>query len=746
MEAESRIATVTLYARGARIRRVATLGAAAPRVRLIGLPAALIDRTVRIEAEGGAVVTAVRVGLDAPAPEIAADEESPELHAARLRVALADAETERIAGALAILAAAPIALSGAPGAGEAPPSAEPPAWSAVVDARRALVALRAERELALRDQATAARRAAEQARRGLAAALDRDRRAGSGRPAKLHELRKHVELELDLEGRGRDDEALATVIYLEYQIAAARWSPSYVARFDGDQVGFALRAMVAQNSGEDWAGVALQLSTADPEQFGALPELSAQRIGRRQAEPSRAGFRAPPAGAAALYLDYVQAFPDSEPTRRIVGSRVAEAITGESMMSVMPVARESRELERDEPGDPDDASDALEELTAPTRFGAAAAEPRALGGHRPLGRAQAAAPPPGAGAPSPAPRASAMMIRGAQVARSVAGGPITGQALRQAVASAAGNATARATASADDGERAGLASPFAPPAVPSPRLDYADLRMAPPGSSERGRLVAAPPDRRTAALEAEVALAVARVAGLVLPPGCTAGWPHTYDYAFAADGAIDLRSDGAWHSIAVTAHAATAAMRHIAVPREQADVFRIAAIANPLPGPILPGPIDVYDRGNFVVTSALEHTPAGAAIEIGLGVDPRIKLARNTEFHEETTGVLRGGLRLHHAIQIDVENLSDRAIDLEVRERVPVTRDGDDDIEVAIGRVEPAWQRFTPDAAAPGAARLRGGYCWRVAVPAGTKRALRATYEVRIAGKHELVGGNRRES
>ena len=90
------------------------------------------------------------------------------------------------------------------------------------------------------------------------------------------------------------------------------------------------------------------------------------------------------------------------------------------------------------------------------------------------------------------------------------------------------------------------------------------------------------------------------------------------------------------------------------MPREQTDVFRMASIANPLPGPLLPGPVDVYDRGRFLITSAVEHTPPDAAVEIGLGVDPAVKLARNTEFREEATGVLRGGLRLHHAIAIDV--------------------------------------------------------------------------------------------
>lgn len=684
MDLESQITEVTLYARGARVRRTAAIAQPASRLRLIGLPAAVIDDTVRIEAEGDAVVTALHVGLDAPASGAAADEESAELRAARRRVALGEAAVERLDAALAAAAAAPIAVSAA---GDEPP----PAWSAIVDARRTLVALRAERELALRNQLAAVRRELDDARRALAAATDRDRRAGSARTAKLHELRKHVELELA--GTG------PATVHLEYQVAAARWAPSYVARLDGERATLELRAAVAQDTGEDWTGVALRLSTAEPEQFGALPELAAQRIGRRQAEPVRAGFRAPPVGAAALYLDYARAFPAAPPGKRPpAGSAV----------------RSSDDEDQAEAGD----------------------------------RAGRPPPPP---APMQAPQMPPMPVMamppgmmpqpplGAAPARSIAG-------LLSSVVPAAARARASGGGAAAAPMRTELAAPPPPPAPPPPRLDYGNLRMAPPGSPERGALVAVPRDPRALQLDNEVARAVARVNALALPGGCSAEWPHTYDYAYASDGAVDVRADGAWHSIAVTAKATTAKLRHVAVPREQTDVFRMAAIANPLDGPLLPGPIDVYDRGKFLVTSAARHTPPGAAVEIGLGVDPAVKLSRNTEFREETTGMLRGGLRLHHAVVIDIDNLSERAIDLEVRERVPVTREGDDEVEVVVGRIEPAWERWTPDPEAPRERRLRGGHRWRLSVPAGENRALRAAYEVRIAGKLELVGGNRRES
>jgi len=700
MAVESRITQVTLYARGARIRRTAAIeGASSSRVRIVGLPVAVIDDTMRVEAEGG-LVTAVHVGLDAPAREAAAGEETPEARAAHRRVALAEAEVERVDGALAVLAAAPVAPT-------VDSDEPPPPWAAIVDARRALVALRAERELALREQAAAARRELEEAQRALAAAVDRDRRAGSARAAKLHELRKYVELELAVTERPEPAGGGGRAVHLEYQVAAARWAPSYVARFDprgdgapsgGDaSVVLELRASVAQDTGEDWTGVALRLSTAEPERFGALPELAAQRIGRRQHEPRRTGFRAPPVGASALYLDYIHAFPASDAALWVGVGRIAAEPPA-------PPAAPQRELSRASAfALPKSAPAPVALLEQPELIQTLARKPRGGGGFF------------GDDASDEADFEGGMMLMGGR---------------------------AEMAAAPQLPPPPSLPRPPSPP----PRLDYASLRMAPPGSPLRGSLIAAPSDPREAALEAELAEVLARLEALALPGGCSTEWPHTYDYAFATDGAVDVRADGAWHAIAVTARPATAKLRHVAVPREQPDVFRIATIGNPLDGPLLPGPIDVYDRGSFLVTSSVDQTPPGAAVEIGLGVDAAVKVSRNTEFREEATGVLRGGLRLHHAIKIDVDNLSERAIDLEVRERVPVAREGDDDVDVTVGRVDPAWERWTPDPEAPRDRRLRGGYRWRLSVPARTKRALRAAYEVKIAGKLELVGGNRRES
>jgi len=695
MEVESRIESIVVYARGARVRRVATVPVPVPsRIRFTGLPAGVTADTVRSEVDGPAVVHAVRVGQDVVGE--VDREQAPQVRAAHRHVALAEAEAERLGRALDQLAAAPLVADD--------PSEDPPApWAAVVAARRQLIAMRAEREVALREQLGAARRELDDAQRAYDIALEHDLRAGSARGAKLHEARTVIELEL-VAGAGPET---AVTIRVDYDVRAARWAPSYVARLDGDNVKLELRAIVAQDSGEDWLGVAMQLSTAEPTRFAELPELAAQKIGRRQHEPVKKGFRAAPTGAEELYRDYDAAFP-----RRLVG----RADAGRAPTAPEP---ELDGVAKDQVWD-EESSNAM----------------------HPKASFKTPAPSPGMMISAPMSKS-----RGGGVA-SALGGVLAAPA--GAIAGAAQAFARRDSRDAGGGGEMKKRAYAAPKpqldrleggvehgVAPVPRLDYGLLVMAAPTERERGHLVPAP--RHAGRAPTTV------IEHLQLPQGHANAWDHVYDYAFATDGAVDVKSDAAWHSIALTAKTGSAKLRHVAVPREQADVFRVATIANPLDGPLLPGPIDVYDRGQFLITSAVDFTPPGGSLELGLGVDAQVKIARNVEYHEEATGMLRGGLRLVHALAIDVENLGPRAIEVEVRERVPVADDNDDDIEVVLGKVDPAWERWTPDPSAPKDERLRGGYRWKLALSPAHKKTVRATYEIKIAGKHELVGGNRRE-
>src|SRR5687768_14989138 len=93
---EAVLAQVTVYASGARVRRVTTVNGSLSHVRIVGLPVAVIDDTVRVEVEGAAIATNLRVSASAPSASDAAEEQTPALRAAAKRVALAETEIARL--------------------------------------------------------------------------------------------------------------------------------------------------------------------------------------------------------------------------------------------------------------------------------------------------------------------------------------------------------------------------------------------------------------------------------------------------------------------------------------------------------------------------------------------------------------------------------------------------------------------------------------------------------------------------
>jgi len=237
------------------------------------------------------------------------------------------------------------------------------------------------------------------------------------------------------------------------------------------------------------------------------------------------------------------------------------------------------------------------------------------------------------------------------------------------------------------------------------------------------------------------ARAVEQVLGALSPPAA-----HTYpeslfgfDHRYDAEGRVDVPSDCAFHSVAITEAEGPATLLHVCVPREDAAVFRTLELDSPLAGAILEGPVDVYLDGALCISSSVAPTPTAGKLAIGMGIDESVKVARNVRFREESAGLLGGSASLVHQIEIDVQNAGASAIRLEVRERLPVIAKGQDDIEIRLGKTSPPWQDLAQDDPP-----LEGGKRWTLEVAAGQKATLSAEYAIRISARNELVGGNRR--
>ena len=714
----SKIESVQVYRRGATVVRTAQVDGQPPdEVEFADLPLSLLDPTVRVrvlDAGGADVVAAgVRVGLWVrPGGTPPKAPEQKELEELRRRLRRAREQNGQLTAEIGLLASVPVPERPTGEEGKAPP-ASPMAARLHLEQ---FVDEATRQRLAERRKLDDEIRALEEEERRI---LERIAAASSAAEVHLDELRKSAVAVLRV--RGGAPKGLK--LELSYVVPGARWAPAYQCKLDrlGSRAEIQLRAWVAQRTGEDWQGVKLRLSTASPLRFTELPELSAVKIGRAQPVAPKKGFRPPPKGGEVLFRDYdrdvARAASLVPPPRPWSAPSLEAAPTLEARMVPRPRPQQHRDGGRmeltkvsyaDEAELSVPAPESVDELSEPTPMRAT---------ERTMLAAAAAAP---AMAPPSPPGGM----------RSKSAGP-------------------------------GPASPPRPPDDVLMALLYPLLRL--PGADNvggRGRLM--PVDARALYVESagragrpvhfDVMSAVrhaeeqaSSVQSAPLPEGTVDADDISshFDFAYEADGLVEVTADGGFHSVALGDRSSEARMRYIAVPREELSVYRVAMLTNPIPAPLLPGPAEVYVGGEYVLTTRLPTVPARGELKLGLGVEQSIKIARNTKYSEVRSGEKVVAMsELVHDIDVDVVNHLEREIEIEVRERVPVPAAGAE-VVVEELKIEPAWSAYDQEERGQ---PIEGGRRWEIKIDKGAQMKLKARYVVKIYANNEVVGGNRREA
>ncbi|WP_155897957.1 mucoidy inhibitor MuiA family protein [Allocoleopsis franciscana] len=748
----SRIDKVKVYAAGATVTRVADLqldaGEIPEQVEMAGLPLALDDSSVRVRVESAlgastAIATDVRIGLAVPPRQ--AVQNSPtdeEVREAKAEVQQLEDAIALIENEIAILYQLDVPERPDGEEGKAPPPSP-------LTARLALTNFKDEQ---VRARITEKRETTEklrQAQEHLDDLLQKQARASNAKEVRPHELRKTVVVRLSNEGEPSTLAGQRLVV--EYFVPGARWTPTYICRLDstGNQATVAVRALICQRTGEDWSGVSLELSTAEPLSWCELPELPSLRLGRAQPRLKTSGWRLPPVGAEILFEDF-----DRQKQVAISAVSVHSVLTDIPSPSVPPLPNLAVEVLKHQ---------GIDATQVPKKMSQSPLDTQEI-----FERSQELR------------KASFSQQRRRQRVELTTDEP---SAPRDEF-----DITLMSPGMIDAGEYSGYAEsmPAAAPAVfrsPSrPKtaafhesrqaqvreeedaltnlLAYSLMRMgAADEPTQRGKLSIEQRQevyleilkRRNVVVSFNVLTIVQQAAidarnciYINLPPGGinvrqVAG---SFDYAYSADGRIDVPSDGEFHSVALTSNSTDVDLRYVVVPREDTNVFRIAQLKNPLQAPLLAGPADVYVDGEYILSTKITTVPPKGQMELGLGVEQAIKVARNTSYQEVRSGeTLVAFNELRHNIQIDIANRLPRDAAIEVRERIPIP-DADAKVDVQIDRASPEWEKYEQqERGIP----IRGGYRWRVQVPGGEQTKLSVQYTIKTFVDSELIGGNRRE-
>lgn len=486
-------------------------------------------------------------------------------------------------------------------------------------------------------------------------------------------------------------------VTIRYVVAAARWWPAYAARLNeaGGEAELSLDAFVVQASGEAWKGVRLALSTAELIADARLPKLPSLRFGRRQAPP-RTGFRPPPEGLDELFATYDKAGappPPPPPSR------------SPSRPKPKPVPMPAPAPEPVMFGEGSDLSASLD-------MGDFDEEPM----------------------PESKPASKSAKLADRSKRRSAP----PGRGMKSGMAAA--SMAAPSPSSWGGGGGGPPPEEDLSPLEPADAwLDFDSLVLGETGDrGRRGRLIKA-----TGLDGASYRDHALRVIGGVSAPRFTRD-PHEargrFDHRFAADGLADVPSGDAAQRVGLSSAQASCKQRLVAVPVEDDVVYREAELSNPFEAPLLGGPVDVFVGASLLTTTSLKKVGRGGTVRIGLGVEDRVRIARNARVEESTSGFLSGTTEVEHRVSLEVRSSLPAAVELVLIDRVPVS--GDDDVEVALVSSTPTAERYRQN---DRGAVVEGGLRWTIDLPAGGEQDLEFVYRLNLPSKREVVGGNRRD-
>ncbi len=538
------------------------------------------------------------------------------------------------------------------------------------------------------------------------------------------------------EGGGR-----IAALELSCVVRAARWWPAYVLRIQGSRARLQMDAWVAQATEEDWEGAELLLSTGDIHTDLRLPQLAALRYGKAQ-PPARPNWREPPPGLDRLFEGYDRSLPKLLQEPEAPHLQVDDGLSGmllgvgraegglQSEAQAQPGrppgrppgkggARQASEKKAQEQAQDRPLSDENERWSSREDIA-----PRSR-----VGATLSAAPMPVAFA---APKSGALR-----------GGGMFG-AVTEAAAGAAGAVGAAMMGGMMDREKDMEEDSYGQEILPvepaDAWMDYDRLLLgAAEDRGQRGRLhhMGGMGGDAPGLVRREAAAKLERLPVDLVDPLAGRG---VFDARYAATARADIPADGQPHRLQVQAGEAATTPQLRVVPRESPEVYRSVRFTNPIAGPLPGGPVEVWVEGSLLCRSMLAPVERGGEVEVGLGVEDRVRCARNVKVLEEKVGLLSGSVSVTHTVHVELRSSLGWPAALEVVDRLPVT----DEKHLTITRLSASPEPEPWDQAARNAP-IRGGMRWRLTLKPDHPQIIEYQYRLSLSARQEIIGGNRRE-
>lgn len=159
-----------------------------------------------------------------------------------------------------------------------------------------------------------------------------------------------------------------------------------------------------------------------------------------------------------------------------------------------------------------------------------------------------------------------------------------------------------------------------------------------------------------------------------------------------------------------------------AIPARNATAFRLVAFENSTPEILLPGQAVLYVDGQLIGQSVLDTLPPNAEADIFFGPIEGLRLKRTVlDRNEGDRGIITRSNEETEAVRIEVENLTDRAWNVTLRDAVPFSEQEDLVVE---------WDA-TPPPDVDGVNDQRGILEWQFDLGAGQEQVISLETQLR---------------
>ena len=228
--------------------------------------------------------------------------------------------------------------------------------------------------------------------------------------------------------------------------------------------------------------------------------------------------------------------------------------------------------------------------------------------------------------------------------------------------------------------------------------------------------LAAEPEAAKSAPEVEAAVVTAKVEA--------SGAAVTYQ----VPGTVTVPADGAPHKVAVARFELAPGLDYVAAPKLVEVAYRRAEVTNDSPYTLLAGPANLFAGDEFIGTTALELVAPQGEIELYLGADDRVRVARELRRREVDKRLIGDRRRLRYGYEITLENLLPAEATVTLHDQIPVSRH--EDIKVKLESADPQPTEQTE----------LNLLDWELTLAPGEKRVVRFDFTVEHPREMSLIG------